>query len=270
MGVPANPIVVCGSGPSLLTVPFDGIGLPYSAVSTAIKYTPEPEHWLLVDRMNRAHQRAPHSAQERGIGGTAAWRSKEIVKVVPQARQRYFKDCPSEVIGVHRDKQTEFLGGDPDHLHYCFNRSMLFAVEWLSWRYDCLIFAGIDLQVDPNQEFLNQRKARSKVNSRNHSHRIEYGHWERFAGLAKAKGVLWLNWTPGGPLGHIMEDFDDWRRRHQGDGVPSWVSTSVQPPRSEPQRGPAGERVEAVVCPAPVPRPAPHGRPRSPRKRRRR
>ena len=259
MGVPTNPIVVCGSGPSLLTVPYDRIGLPLAAVSTAIKFTPEPRHWLLVDRGNQAHgaeinRRDKH--EERGPGGQRAFADKDIEKVIPAGRRRYFEKCPNATF-VARDKQTTFMGGNKDKLHYCFNRSMLFAIEWLSWRYDCLIFAGVDLQVDPSQEFKNERKARSKTNSRNHSHRMEYRHWEQFCPIAKEKGVLWLNWTGGGPLGRLLEDFDDWRRRHRSDAEESWIGAGLQPDGQPAERDAADPRMATVECAEAVPRHAP-------------
>ena len=228
MGLPTNPIICCGSGPSLTKVPFDSIGLPYAAVSTAIKYTPAPKHWILVDRVNNAHSRDPGKPQERGPGGAKALADKSIEKVIPESRRRFF-DRKLNCTGIHRQKQTKFLGGSRDLLSHTRNRSMVLAMEWLSWRYDCIIFAGVDLQVNPFHDFVPTRKSRSRVNSRNHGLRMEFDLWGTFAAIAKEKGVLWLNWTPGSPLGDILEDFDDWRRRHQGSGGPDFLTAGLQP-----------------------------------------
>ncbi len=226
MGIPANPIVVCGSGPSLMDVPFECLGLPYAAISTAIRYTPAPKYWLLVDRVNNGHD---HTAQHQlGPGGAKGLVDTSIEKVHPDTRTRFF-DKKHNCTPVGRKKQTDFLGGDKNNLSHLMNRSMLFGVEWLSWRYDCLIFAGCDMQADPKQKFVSTRQARSRINSRNYAMRMEYDRWPAMLKAAIDKNILWLNWTPGSPLGKIMEDFDDWRRRHQGSRGPDWLTAGLQP-----------------------------------------
>lgn len=229
MGVPVNPIIACGSGPSLNKVPFDRIGLPYAAISTAIKFTPAPRHWLLVDRVNNAHTRIPNNPLHRGQGGAKGLGDVSIEKVVPATRGRFF-DTKLNCTHVKRLRQTTFLGGSQQNMSYTLNRSMIFGVEWLSYQYDCVIFAGCDLRINPDKEtFRTTRKVRSRINSRNQAMRMEYDRWVGFAKIAEEKGVLWLNWTPGSPLGEIMEDFDDWRSRHQGSGTADWVSSHLQP-----------------------------------------
>jgi len=227
LGIPANPIIVCGSGPSLTKVPYTTIGLPYAAVSTAIRFTPAPKHWLLVDRVNKGHE---HNKQHQsGPGGVKALKDTAINKVHPHSRAKFY-DPKLNCTPVIRQKQTTFLGGSPDKLSHAMNRSMPFAIEWLSWRYDCLIFAGCDMQINPATEgFKTTRQANSRVNSQNHGMRMEFDRWKEFATIAAEKDILWLNWTPGGPLGKLMEDFDDWRKRHSGSGGPDWLSASLQP-----------------------------------------
>ena len=206
----ANAIIVCGSGPSLTKVPFDEVGLPYAAVSTAIRYTHDPNYWLLVDHVSQPHQKNPADPLQRGPGGDAAARDPRLRKVVPAHRRRYFAEMVN-VTMVECRSDLPFLAdhepGRPPQLNFGMGRSMLFAVEWLMkyGGYKTLVLAGVDLCDPPGVD--RGPKADRRREGRNRMHRVELGYLRQFHAIAVTRGFRWLNWTPGSPLGSFLEDF---------------------------------------------------------------
>lgn len=197
-------MIVCGSGPSLAKVPLYDPGLPVAAVSTAIRYVHRPDYWILVDRMNKNH----------GPEGKFAAKEAAIPKVVPASRKAVWHEYPNLVL-VNRSSKASFFDDTPNMVSRSFNRSMIFAVEFLMKiaGFDVLVFAGLDLRVDPDQPYVHEQSLKAnRVNTRNHNHQIELRNLHKFGDQAAKKGILWLNWTPGSPLEGIMGDFDDFYR----------------------------------------------------------
>ena len=230
-------IIVCGSGPSLLNVPFDEVGLPYAAVSTAIRFTPSPAYWILIDRLSRAHQRDPSNPAHRGPDAWTAARDRRLKKVGPADRGHFFEKGFENMTVVPRRADQSFLGDGPA-LSLKFNRSMLFAIEWLMKcaGFQTLIFAGCDLKMDPEHDLLGGLEATPKerrqrvIRSRDRAHGVELRWLAEFHEIALAKGFRWLNWTPGGPLATILPAFDGHRQLHQGLGGEVGIASGLHRP----------------------------------------
>ena len=98
----AKPVVICASGDLLYDVPFREPGYPLAAISTAIRMVPDPDFWLLVDRIQPEH----------GDEGKAAARNPAIKKVIPKDREQVFQGFPNVEI-VRRFESGEGFDGIP-------------------------------------------------------------------------------------------------------------------------------------------------------------
>lgn len=197
-----KPVIVCGSGKLLLTVPFREPGYPLAAISTAIRNVPDPDYWILVDRIQPEH----------GEEGKAAARNPDIKKVIPKDRAKVFLGFPNvEVV-------ERFHPGDGTGRHFMdgkkgvvtgLNRSMLFAVQWLAKHFETLIFAGVDLQASGATPWAHdfeppQKKRASTMDKNLQRERNQLRQW---APIAAERGVRWLSWSPGSPIERFMESF---------------------------------------------------------------
>ncbi len=205
---PSNPVIICGSGSLLHEVPFRLPGYPLAAISTAIRLVPEPDFWLLTDRVKEDH----------GAAGLKALANPKVMKVVPADRDLAYRGVPN-VTMVRRfqpgDRGRAFLDGKKGVLTGNCNRSMLFAVQWLSGRFDTLIFAGVDMQVEDlkkpwGHDFFPPHRTKHR---QNHVDGMKRGLNEEFrllkqwTPLALDKGVRWLSWSPGSRIEEIMESY---------------------------------------------------------------
>ena len=207
-----NPVVVCGSGPSLSNA-VRAPGYPLAVISTGIRTIPDPDFWLLVDRINTPH----------GIQGIEAAKNPEVKKIVPAVRLKAHWENYPNVEGVEQTPEgpkhgnRTFLDGrggtiTGQNLH----RSMLFAIQVLCQRFDTLIFAGCDLSTKKGvlyshgYEYPQKNKRnpkRSRVNSVTHQLGLELRRWAEWAPIAKEKGITWLSWTDVSPINDLMERF---------------------------------------------------------------
>lgn len=199
----ASAVIVCGSGPSLAKVPWYEPDYPVAAISTAIRWVPEPDYWLLVDRIKPEH----------GDEGRAAARNPEIKKVIPKDREKVFRKFPNveTVPRFHPGSESgrSFMDGGVGVLTG-LNRSMLFGVQWLSKHFDTLILCGMDLKAKGPapwvHDFAHPPHGRHVV-SMNKNLTKECAQLKQWAPLAKAKGVTWLSWTPESPINRFLEPF---------------------------------------------------------------
>ena len=216
MGEMANPVIVCGSGPSLNKVPVREPGYPLAVISTAIRTITDPDYWLLVDMISI---NTPHGEQ-----GMEAAKDPDVRKIVPASRKKLWEAYPNvETVeqtpeGPKHGNRT-FLDGkggvvSGQNLH----RSMLFAIQVLSARFDTLIFAGCDMGTSPSGVLYSHgfvyhertrphKRGRSRINSITHALEMEMRRWVEWAPIARAKGVTWLSWTPDSPINNILEPF---------------------------------------------------------------
>ena len=70
---PIDKAVVACSGPSIRNVDVFSLGLPVVAISTAIRYIPNPHIWIYADRLNDMH----------GEEGKRANENSKILKFIP-------------------------------------------------------------------------------------------------------------------------------------------------------------------------------------------
>jgi len=226
-----NPVIVCGSGPSLLKVNPWLPGLPICAVSTAIKTlyqlgNPKPTYWALVDSLNVAHKPEGQEAAE----------DADIKKIVPSTRRPQFKHYPNVEYVLRHTKHATFLDDSPG-LSRTQNRSMLFAIQWLIKfaKHDCLIFAGCDLKCPGGKAYAHKGKQRTKVAAKDGQHRAEFRHLSDWLPIARDYGCTWLCWSPGSPLEGIMEPWSGriWK-------TPDARSEPTTPILSSPPDCPAG------------------------------
>ncbi len=212
MGELANPVIVCGSGPSL-TNAVRGPGYPLAVISTAIRTIPAPDLWLLVDRINTPH----------GLQGVEAAKNPDVKKIVPEVRVKvHWGDFPN-VEGVHQTPEgpkhgsRTFLDGKGGTITGTnLHRSMLFAIQVLSARFGTLIFAGCDMSTKKGVLYSHgyvypqkhkHRPQKSRINSVTHQLGLELRRWAEWAPIAKEKGVTWLSWTEVSPINDLMERF---------------------------------------------------------------
>lgn len=198
----AKPVIICASGPCLDLVPWWEPGYPLAAISTAIRSVPEPDYWILVDRIQPEH----------GDEGKAAARNPEIKKVIPKDRGKVFQGFPNveTVKRFHPEggQGRRFMDGKPGVVTG-INRSMLFAVQWLAKHFETLIFAGVDLRAKGEapwvHDFIPVQK--NRVNSMNKNLLMERNQLRQWAPIAAQAGVRWLNWSPGSPIKKFMEPY---------------------------------------------------------------
>ncbi len=205
---PSNPVIVCGSGSLLHEVPFRETGYPLAAISTAIRIVPEPDFWLLTDRVKEGH----------GAAGLMALSNPKVMKVIPADRDLAYRGVPN-VTMVSRfqpgNQGRAFLDGKKGVLTGDCNRSMLFAVQWLSGRFDTLIFAGVNMRVDDlkkpwGHDYFPPHRTKHRqnhVDSMKRGMNEEFRLLKQWAPLALEKGVRWLSWSPGSRIEEIMETF---------------------------------------------------------------
>ena len=248
----ANPVIVCGSGPQLNKVPVREPGYPLAVVSTAIRTIMDPDYWLLVDIINTPH----------GDQGKEAAKNPDVKKIVPHNRMKLWEAYPN-IEGVHQTPEgpkhgnRTFLDGkggviSGQNLH----RSMLFALQVLSARFDTLIFAGCDMGTNPSGVLYSHgfvyperqkphRRRRSRINSITHALDMEMRRWEEWAPIARAKGVTWLSFTPDSPINNLMEPFE-WpvptASHSQGERLPPSLSTLDSQVGCRPGLRSCGER----------------------------
>lgn len=198
----AKAVIVCAAGPSLLQVPYREPGYPLAVISTAIRVIPEPDYWLLVDRVKTEH----------GDEGMAAAKNPKVKKVVPGDREGVFRKFPNveTVKRFHPGAQTgrEFMDGRPGVVTGC-NRSMLFAVQWLAFHFDTLIFAGVDLSAPRGQPYAHdfQPPEKKRAVSMKKGLQMERDQLRQWAPIAAQRGVRWLSWSPGSPIEKFMESY---------------------------------------------------------------
>lgn len=223
-----NPVIICGSGPSLDDVDVYGTGFKICCVSTAIRhlYRPDegevPDYWHTVDRIHGPH----------GPEGKAAVMDPKVLKVVPDNRRADFNRLKAQNVEyVHRRKcpPGKFMDDSPGLIRKQ-NRSMLFAIEWCCkmTKHDCLIFAGVDLRCDPKRPYVHDGHPGSRIASKDQQHRREFVHVKEWWEIAKQHGITWLCWSSTSPMNEYLEPFDG---HAESVGRPPWPArarTSVQ------------------------------------------
>lgn len=198
----ANPVIICGSGPCLEQVPYRDPGYPLAAISTAIQTVPDPDYWILVDRIQPEH----------GDEGKAAARNLRIKKVVPGDREKVFRGFPNvELVPRFHPGDASghtFMDGKKGVVTG-LNRSMLFAVQWLGKHFDTLIFAGVDLQAKDSQLWVHgfEPRQKNRVVSMSKGLQREHNQLKQWAPIAAERGVRWLSWSPGSPINRFLEEF---------------------------------------------------------------
>ena len=209
-----NPVIICGSGPSLNKVPVREPGYPLAAISTAIRTITDPDMWLVVD-----HVHGPH-----GDAGVEAMKSPDVKKIVPASRKKFWAGHPNvEFVAEHaqgaKHGNRTFMDGKGGVIAgSSLHRSMLFAMQVLSDRFDTLIFAGCDLATSPTGIMYShghvytqrhkRRPERRRINSITHQLTMEMRIWEEWQPIAESKGVTWLSWTPDSPINNLLEPFE--------------------------------------------------------------
>lgn len=233
---PVKPVIVCGSGPSLAKVDVYAMqdhGIPICAVSTAIRHLykppgrldksrhffggfPEraPDYWCLVDNVHAAH----------GPEGYMAAKDDRVKKVLPDNRKVMidrFGGANTEFIRRKSCPPGKFMDDTSRCLIKRINRSMPFAIEWLCklTEHDVLIFAGVDLRIDPEKPYVHDGRLKNKVGSKDQQHTREFNIVKEWYPIAQANGITWLCWCEGSPMNTYMEPFDG---RAESVGRPPW------------------------------------------------
>jgi len=230
-----NPVIVCGSGPSLAKVDVYAMqdhGIKICAVSTAIRYLyrptgkkcrsrhfigefPDrhPDYWCIVDNVHGPH----------GEEGYMAAKDDRVKKVLPDNRKLMIDRFPGSNVELIRRKSCppgKFMDETPCLIKK-INRSMPFAIEWLCklTDHDVLIFAGVDLRIDPDKPYVHDGRLRNKVGSKDQQHSREFNIVKDWYPIAKDHGITWLCWCDGSPMNTYMEPFNG---RAESVGRPPW------------------------------------------------
>lgn len=216
-----NPVIVCGSGPSLQDVwpmPIYDTGLPIAVVSTAIRLLylpgwPKPDYWLFIDSLSTHH----------GKEGKSCLRDPAVKKVVPKSRYKYFKQGQNVECCNRHGTDAAFMQEDRDGVAKVMNRSMTFAIQWLMkfGHHDVLIFAGMDLKSTAKAPYAHDGKLRRRVDIHNQQHVRELRYLKKWAAQVGEYGVTWLCWSNGSPLANFMETWSGHTRRHRKDARPA-------------------------------------------------
>lgn len=187
-----NAVVLCGSGPSILKTPLREAGCPIAALSTAIRFVPQPDYWCLLDRLGPQY----------GPDWEKAANDPNIIKVVNRATHFEYPG----VVVIHRDLNFEYLDPRPGAVAWKLNRTIFFACEYFMKIRDVktVILAGVDLHVDPPTGDAHDGIKRDFAHKL-HDFAMELDELSRFYEIAKAKGYRMLSWTPGSPINRFME-----------------------------------------------------------------
>lgn len=224
-------IVLCGSGPSLHSVPWSSCGIDLCAVSTAIRAVTSPKYWVFMDRPTKP---------EFGPDSMSVIHDADVIKACPDYHtlkrmlggKPSMRWCRMERLRENESRRAvvrsrSFIGDDRDCYIKPVNASMMLAIQFVVREgYDTLIFAGVDLKTDPDKpychDFQIHEKARrgrnGQIAMKQQTHDNLLGLLREWNEVAKLNGIRFLSWTPGSPINTFMECYEHTDRHPAGSG----------------------------------------------------
>lgn len=220
-----NSCVLACSGPSLNKVDVFSLGLPVIVVSTAIRKIPKPQYWALADRLNKMH----------GPEGDAAWKDKNIIKIIPQSK--IIKGDDSFIVAEYRNagknqelSSTLYEPGYP--LLRGPHKSVTFILQWLHINgIKNIIFAGNDLKADTFEEKyaykLEAHDMRKRGNFKKTLDQVA-NTMKSWYPIAKQKGYEWYSWECGAEFEKLVPKFtDEIKKKLSSDKEPKTVKKII-------------------------------------------
>ena len=197
---PIDKAVIACSGPSLRDVDVFSLGLPVVAISTAIRYIPNPHIWIYADRLNEMH----------GEEGKLANQNSKILKFIPT--NKVDGSSSNIVVCNYRSSnksnylETDLFTDNSDFIRGP-HKSITFAIQVLHFiGIKTLIFAGNDLTAkSPDEKYAYSMSIKDKKKSTNYLKSLNQAETtlKEWYPYAVKRGYEWYSWK----CGSIFESF---------------------------------------------------------------
>lgn len=204
---PIDEVVVACSGPSLRNVDVFSLGIPVVAISTAIRYVPNPNIWIYADRLNEMH----------GEEGKLANDNANILKFIPANKNNGSPEKNIVVCNYRASNRSNYFETDLFTNNSDFvrgpHKSITFAIQVLHYLgIKTLIFAGNDLTAkSPDEKYAYSMNSNDKKKSSNYLKSLNQAETtlKEWYPYAKKRGLQWYSWKCGQVFETFVPSFDE-------------------------------------------------------------